>query len=267
MKNVLILLLFIVSNFSVVCAANIPPKLAVYKVDTKVLALDEANELSRFISSEVAKYSNYQVVSWAETGKIMGFMVERQNLQSALAADRDSLTLDDSAYARLGKSLGVDYMLATGVSKIGDRYLVNLSLNSMQEAKSIKSVSSQVRGNLGNILDTIPPMVAILMGQKSLSEIPKLQAPAESRQVRPMTFQTPEFRNKLRSWSAFAGVVSLVGALAANSAGDIAYKRYSNATNLQDIGSYRSKMQDYKDLTTISLVALSLSGCVFLYSF
>lgn len=264
MKNLKLTLICLGLIFSLISANEIKPKLAVYKVDTKVLPKEDAAELSQFISTEIAKYPDYEVMSWTETGKVLGFMIDQQNFNKALSTE-DSTLNSEADFTRLGKTLGVDFMLSSGVSKIGDRYLLNLSLNSIKSAQRVKSVSVKVKGNLGDLLDSIPPLVAEVLNQKYLPNIQNFKQDLPVPSPAPLTQK--QSSKILKNWSLGVFLGSSVLAIAANLGGDESYQRYKESRNLAEIQQYRSEMQSAKKVTTFFAITALLSGGLFVYTY
>jgi hypothetical protein len=168
MKIVLILLSLCSMVFSQIKAEE-RTKIAVYKFESDALTASQTLEISKFLTDELRNYPDYNVMDWSNVGKVLGF-VEEQNVLGDLSSQKNKAQCSsDRCYAELGNRLGVEQMMVGSVSKIGNRFLVNVSLQDVEEVKVLGTAKSQIKGDLGDILDSLPSMVAQVLN-KSLSD-------------------------------------------------------------------------------------------------
>lgn len=158
------LVLFLVFFGAVGWAAD-KQKLAVYKLSFKNLRADQLSEISNAVTIEFRKYGEYDVIDWTSLKEMIANVQEQKNF-SVLAKDGSKTEcLEDRCFMELGGRLGVELNFIGSVAQIGNRYSVTFKLQDVEKLAVISIVQTQIKGDIGNILDTLPSMVARLLGK------------------------------------------------------------------------------------------------------
>ena len=190
-------------------------KIAVYKFESDALTASQTLEISKFLTDELRNYPEYNVMDWSNVGKVLGF-VEEQNVLADLSSQKNKAQCSsDRCYAELGNRLGVEQMMVGSVSKIGNRFLVNVSLQDVEEIKVLGTAKSQIKGDLGDILDSLPTLVAQVLN-KSLNDrviaTRNLQAKAGADAVVLSQNKESSSHHTLRSWLRWSSLgVAVLG--------------------------------------------------------
>src|SRR5438105_4941060 len=89
------------------------------------------------LASELAKLEVFRVISREDIRNMLSFEKDRQNL--GCEADQECL-------AEIGGALGVEYIIAGSLAKIGDAMVLSLALNNTRSATVENRVSENVSG-------------------------------------------------------------------------------------------------------------------------
>jgi hypothetical protein len=154
-------------------------KLAVLDVRaTGTVSKERVEGLSALIASEVARASVGDVLSGADLRAMLGF--ERQ---------RDLLGCGDaSCLAEIGGALGVDYLVSSEVSVVGETWLLSMALVEIRKAHVAQRLTKQTQ---------------------SENELVNLTSLAADELLQPLLAQAPRPRSKVPAYVAWGlGVVA-----------------------------------------------------------
>lgn len=126
---------------------------AVLTIKSSQLSEDDCIALTNYMTVELQRVRGAKVLAWDDVTK----MLEHQSASQALGCD------DDQCMAEIGGALGVDFIVAGDIGKLGNRYLMNLKLIDIGRAETERRVSRTVEGDMGLFLDALPGMVSELM--------------------------------------------------------------------------------------------------------
>ena len=142
-----------------ICAFATPPtKVAVFEIQARTgVSKDLAEPLADLVANAVRSLKKYSVVGKSDIQSLIGL----QKMKDAIGCD------NVSCFAELGGALGVDYIIAGNVSRVGSALLLNLRLIDPNKAEVAGGVSHKVFGGDEAIIDAIPPAVAELFGVPS----------------------------------------------------------------------------------------------------
>lgn len=165
------LILFLMFFGAVGWAAD-KQKLAVYKLTSKNLRADQLSEISNAVTVEFRKYGEYDVMDWASLKEMIANVQEQKNF-SVLAKDGSKAEcLEDRCFMELGSRLGVELNFIGSVAQIGNRYSVTFKLQDVEKLAVMSIVQTQIKGDIGNILDSLPNLVARLLGKEVQGVVP-----------------------------------------------------------------------------------------------
>lgn len=141
------------------------PSVAVMRMEAKKgVDSDVAELLSGNLAAKLRASNHFsRVVSAKEIENLVGFETQRQ----MMACDSTSCTSEIAA------ALGVDSLVAGSVGRLGDRWLINITMTSTKLAHTEGAVSRQVPGtNEGALVAAMPSMVDELLGQGKFAGAP-----------------------------------------------------------------------------------------------
>jgi len=157
------------------------------------LEAGDAAVLTQQILAEVRKRPGLDVVSQEEVGHVLSLEQQKQ----LLGCNTDKCRVD------FGNVLGVDRMVQSNLSKLGESWLLHIKLLDVQKVTTISQVDRRQRGgSKDDLLDAIPAMVAQLL---SKDVIPNVQtsvastvvAPVAQKNLSPNGVDTPLDRKKI----------------------------------------------------------------------
>lgn len=232
-------------------------KIAVYKFTSDELTKSQATELAKFVTDEVRKYPGYDVLDWANVGQVLGFVEDQSALGEIAKSGTKAGCTSDRCYTELGNRLGVDFMIVGSANKIGNRYLVNLSLQDVEKVAVIGTAKAQIRGNIGDILDSLPSMVAKILNKPMTIKETILTEPLKASSSIP-TNVSQSTHSKVAPWLRFGGLglAAIGGGLAYyfDQKAKDSYDKYSSAQDVDQIQNYWSQIGQNQSNRTISLV-------------
>ncbi|MGC4120705.1 MAG: hypothetical protein QM765_40235 [Myxococcales bacterium] len=127
--------------------------MAVIEVKAKGKAdAKEAEALTSFIASAVGRYE-VKTISGADLTALLGFEKQKQLVGCA----------DTSCLAEVGGALGVEYLLASEVGQVGDRWLMTLTLLDARKATALQR-ASHTAANSGGLIDGVGALVEATVG-------------------------------------------------------------------------------------------------------
>lgn len=126
-----------------------------------------AESLDEAVAAELRRYPDVQLLTPQE---ILA-MLSQQQLEMMLGCS------NDSCFAELGGAIGVDRLVTGRLSKLGRSWLVHLKVLDLRAVRTVGSVDRRIKdGDIDDVLDALPEMVAQLVGQSPPA--PAAQAPA-----------------------------------------------------------------------------------------
>jgi hypothetical protein len=213
-------------------------KIAVYKFESDALKPAQTLELSKFLTDELRKYKEFDVLDWSNVGQILGF-VEEQKLVGELGNDNSKAQCSsDKCYAELGNRLGVELMIVGSVNQIGNRYLVNLSLQDIDAVKVLGTAKAQMRGDLGEILDSLPSLVAVVLNKPVPVKKQNFQSENITKNMIQKNTQTQSSNHKVRSWFRWGGLSTFLVAGA--------YAGFYNQKTIENKKIYDKSIDDFQ---------------------
>lgn len=129
--------------------------IAVLNIRSAQLEEQDCIVVTNFMTAELQKVPGHRVLAWDDVAK----MLEHQAGKQALGCD------DDQCIAEIGGALGVDFIVAGDIGKLGNRYLMNLKLIDIGRAETKQRASRTVEGDMGLLIDEMPGMVSELLGR------------------------------------------------------------------------------------------------------
>lgn len=134
-------------------AATPAIKIAVPDMAANGVDPQEARTLTELIVVEANQVEGLEVIGMSDIRELLGLEREKQ----LLGCD------DVSCIAEIGGALGVQYILASQVGKVGDSHVLTLRLIDTAQARLAASASATVAGDaqllLAVIPDKVPPLV------------------------------------------------------------------------------------------------------------
>jgi formylglycine-generating enzyme required for sulfatase activity len=169
MRRIILVFLFAAFCGSPTFSQNQDQSIAVLNVRSDQLAGGDLLTLTEAITTELNSHGGYRVFGWNDVSQ----MLEHKAGKQALGCD------DEKCFAEIGGALGVTYIAAGNLGKLGDRYILNLKLIDITRTETKARVKRTVSGNMGLLIDELPAMVAELLGA------PARSAPAPTPAARP----------------------------------------------------------------------------------
>ena len=144
-------------------AAAGPTKVLVLDVAGESLSKDEAGAIRERLTAEVAKRRDVSVISAEDMRRVLD--VEAQRQATGCAGESDCL-------AEIGAALGADRVLYASVHKLGEEYVVSLSLVDPSNARSAGRDSFQA-DSLSHAAEQLPDAAARLFGGPAATRAPQ----------------------------------------------------------------------------------------------
>lgn len=129
---------------------------AVLNVKSSQLGAEDCIVVTNFITAEMQNVSGYQILAWDDISSMLEHQAGKQQVSGCD---------DDECIAEIGGALGVSYIVAGDIGRIGNRYICNLKLIDIEKAVACNRVSQIVVGDLGKLTDYIPEMVGKLFNE------------------------------------------------------------------------------------------------------
>ena len=199
--------LLLVTGVAAPVRAEEPIKIAVLDVRaTGTVEAKRVEGLSTLIAGEAAAVPGLQVTSSEDIRTLLGFEAQKQLLSCT----------DQSCMAEIGGALGVEYLLSTEVTKVGERLILGMTLFDTEAARAIAREIRRPESE-SDLVDQAADAVA-----KVLAKIPRL-VPLEVTTKVATAAETssddasPESGWSLGSWGLVAG------GLAAGASGGVLY--------------------------------------------
>lgn len=112
-------------------------KIAVLDLQARGVDAQLASSATTLVASEINKLEVFKVISREDIRNMLSFEKDKQNL---------GCEADQACLAEIGGALGVEYIVAGSLAKIGDTFLLSLTLNDVKKATVEGRVSENVSG-------------------------------------------------------------------------------------------------------------------------
>ncbi len=231
--------LHVVLALAAFCLAQtgVGPTLAILDLDAQGVSRLEASAVSDALRNSIAELKEYTVV---ERGQMQEILKEQGFQQTGCTSSECAV--------EAGKLLGAKFLVAGGMGKLGQTYVVNVRVVDVQSGVVVRVSSEKIKGKIDDILTmAIPVVAAKLCGY----DAKRLDAFAKEHGYRNMFVTGPSKQVRVLRASLFIGGVvaaggAIAGALYANSSYD-SYRaavdphrveQFRNATTGGDIAAY-----------------------------
>jgi hypothetical protein len=146
--------------FFLVATSFAKSTIAVKAIKSELLSEVEGESLTNFITSKLAEVSkDDKVMAWSDVAEMLKQLGESSEL-SALANDASAVEcMSDKCFEELGGALGVDKILVTDLSNLGNSMIVNMRVIDLIRAESKARSSLRVQNGLDGILDGMPKLL------------------------------------------------------------------------------------------------------------
>ena len=143
--------LFIATQLSAQSASSSVEKVtyALSTLDAKGVTADEADVLSSRLRSELVNLG----FTLLERGK-MDEILKEQGFQ------KTGLCSETTCLVEMGQLLGVSYMVAGSIGRVGSSYSISVRLFSVKTGEIVKDISQTFKGSIDDLLETEIPVVA-----------------------------------------------------------------------------------------------------------
>lgn len=155
-----------------------PPSVAVFALEPKNgVNRDSADLLTENLVQEIRRARAFsRVVSAKEIETVLGLEQRKQMMNCS----------DSSCVAELADSLGVDFVLAGTVGRLGEYTVLNLQLVSAKTGVAVGSVSEKFhQRSEAALLEAVPPAVTSLLNEAGLTRHPAVTPVADTPAVAP----------------------------------------------------------------------------------
>lgn len=202
--------LLLLTVVAVSVQAEEPIKIAVLDVRaTGMVEKKRIEGLSTLITGEAAAVPGLQVTSSEDIRTLLGFEAQKQLLSCT----------DQSCMAEIGGALGVEYLLSTEVTKVGERLILGMTLFDTDAARAIAREVRRPESE-SDLVDHAVDAVA-----KVLAKIPRVATPEVAAVTAPVevaTVTSPAVASPEGAWSLGRWVLA-AGGLAAGASGGVLY--------------------------------------------
>lgn len=151
--------IFIIPVYPHSLQAEEKQKITILGLEARQIEQGIADTISDTIAVELSNIGDFEVITKAD----MKAMLDLESQKQLMGCEDDV-----SCIAEIGGALGVDKIIAGSLGKIGQTYILNLSLVNVLQAKVENRVSGRVKGELDQLIDALSPMVAELFGKKAV---------------------------------------------------------------------------------------------------
>lgn len=133
-------------GLAITCALTAPPARAAGESKVKIAVLDLqergvdkqlAASASSLVASELQKLDVFKVISREDIRNMLQFEKDKQSV---------GCEADQACLAEIGGALGVEFIVAGSLAKVGDTFIISLQLNNVKAASVDNRVSETVQG-------------------------------------------------------------------------------------------------------------------------
>lgn len=126
--------------------------IAVMPLQGKGIPQSEADLVSEALTSKILNRGRYRILERSQMEKILG----EQGFQSSGICDNSTCAVE------LGKMLSIDYMTVGSVGKLGNTYMLNARLVSVESGEVLANSSRQIQGDLRDLNDVMDAVASDL---------------------------------------------------------------------------------------------------------
>lgn len=187
-------------------------KLAVFKVDSKLLGTEQSALLSEMLTAECSQSGLYEVVPWSEVGNALKMASDKSKLGEISSKGENIECTNSKCYDALG-SLDVRYMVTARVEKPGRLLFMTLKLTDVEQMKQVKVISQKAE-NVDDLFESIPDYVRNLLNTSELNQVQEL-LPIQKNEPQKELMGKPKSKKEestLKPWLRWGGLgLSTVG--------------------------------------------------------
>ncbi len=132
---------------------------------------EDANAIGEFVQTQLVALGIYEVTGSSDLAAMLG--MERQ---------KELLGCDTTCAVDIAGALDADRLLTSSLSKVGETWLLTMSLYDARKSQPIFRASRRFTGSLEKALDQIDPMLAELIEHDELAQATKPSVPTGTNQ-------------------------------------------------------------------------------------
>jgi hypothetical protein len=146
--------------------------IAVKNVKSTVLAEQEKESLSNYITSELNKVSgDDKVMAWSDVAEMLTHLGQTEKIANLTTDSEVGDCLSDKCFAELGGALGIDKILVTDIGEFGANLVVNMRIIDLSRAESKLRSSKVVTNGVEGVLSAIPELLTGLGYTESTEDL------------------------------------------------------------------------------------------------
>ena len=131
-------------------------KIAVLDLQARGVDASLASSATTLLASEINKLEVFKVISREDIRNMLSFEKDKQNV---------GCEADQACLAEIGGALGVEFIVAGSLAKIGDSYVIALALNNVKQATVENRVSETVTGKADVLIAAVGRNAKILVSK------------------------------------------------------------------------------------------------------
>ena len=131
-------------------------KIAVLDLQARGVDPDLARSAGSLVANELNKLEVFKVISKEDIRNMLSFEKDKQSV---------GCEADQACLAEIGGALGVEYIVAGSLAKIGDSFVVGLALNNVKQATVVNRVSETVTGKPDALIAAVGRNAKILVSR------------------------------------------------------------------------------------------------------
>ena len=131
-------------------------KIAVLDLQARGVDASLASSAGTLVASELNKLEVFKVISKEDIRNMLSFEKDKQNV---------GCEADQACLAEIGGALGVEFIVAGSLAKIGDSYVIALALNNVKQATVENRVSETVTGKADVLIAAVGRNAKILVSK------------------------------------------------------------------------------------------------------
>ena len=137
-------------------AADGRVRIAVLDLQARGVDAQLASSAGTLVASELNKLDVFKVISREDIRTMMSFERDKQSL---------GCEADQACLAEIGGALGVEYLVAGSLAKIGDTHVLSLTLNNVRSATVENRVSETVPGKTDALIAAVARNAKVLVSR------------------------------------------------------------------------------------------------------
>jgi len=214
------IILFLLAGF---CRAEDRINIAVLELKAISITAADAQTVTEELRSQLVKLERFNVL---ERERMADILKEHGFQQTGVCEDAE-------CYAKIGKMMGVQQMVAGSIGKMGGLYVLNIRLIDVNTGKTMDAMSAKYSGTIEDILLKLVPNVVRRLNGENVEILTG---------EKPPFYKNPWYRYGMLSAGAAAAVVSAIMYKKGN---DIYQKDYQDAVGHTQEQEYWDQVQGY----------------------